>query len=287
MKNQFWGSFRRQIYWYCFALFFFNTGTTTIYAMIEAALPQQGQPLQESQQADMIRVPISCDTFAFTSAYYEQLKAVCTRANTASGEMLFTEQSPARLYAIAYIITQLVNKRSLEEGPPFELRTPFHGTRLSSISFAEYLFKIVRHVYCSERCYLHTLVYMDRYFEKNPSCKLSIFTIHYLFAAALLIAIKFLEDTYYKNAYYAHIFDIPLTKLNKLERKFFREINFSLSVDEETMRYYATRIDHQASQLLQMDHIQINYTAPQSLPPTTTSPPQQIVEAHWCCKRFC
>jgi hypothetical protein len=47
----------------------------------------------------------------------------------------------------------------------------------------------------------------------------------------LLVSIKFFDDIYYNNTYYAKIGGISLLELNQLEKEFISNINYDLYAD--------------------------------------------------------
>jgi len=59
---------------------------------------------------------------------------------------------------------------------------------------------------------------------------------------AIIISIKFLEDKYYKNEYYARVGGVSIKELNSLELEFLSLIDFNLFVNEELFFYYKQKI---------------------------------------------
>lgn len=57
-----------------------------------------------------------------------------------------------------------------------------------------------------------------------------------------MISIKFLEDKYYKNDYYAKVGGIALKELNNLEKEFLFLINFKLFITDDMFYYYRQKI---------------------------------------------
>ena len=58
----------------------------------------------------------------------------------------------------------------------------------------------------------------------------------------ITISIKFLEDKYYKNDYYAKVGGVTLKELNFLEKEFLKLIDFSLYIGFDTFSYYQKKI---------------------------------------------
>lgn len=56
------------------------------------------------------------------------------------------------------------------------------------------------------------------------------------------MAIKFSEDKYYKNDYYAKVGGIKTNEMNNLEKEFLFLINFDLYVDSMTFEKYHLKL---------------------------------------------
>ena len=60
------------------------------------------------------------------------------------------------------------------------------------------------------------LIYIDKICE-NSSLQLSIYNIHRIILSCMILALKYNEDDYYSNKYYAKVGGISLKELNELE----------------------------------------------------------------------
>ena len=56
------------------------------------------------------------------------------------------------------------------------------------------------------------------------------------------MAIKFSEDKYYKNDYYAKVGGIKINEMNNLEKEFLFLINFDLYVDSKTFEKFQMKL---------------------------------------------
>lgn len=93
-----------------------------------------------------------------------------------------------------------------------------------TISLADYLtsksiFKVGMYKYmnCSVSVFVYALVLIDRAQECNPLFVVNKRNIHRLILAANLISVKYLDDIYYKNSYYANIGGVTVKLLNELQ----------------------------------------------------------------------
>ena len=63
-----------------------------------------------------------------------------------------------------------------------------------------------------------------------------------LFFIAIIVAIKFQEDRYYNNDYYAKVGGVSLKEINRMEKEFLYLINFRLLIEEETFEKYEEKM---------------------------------------------
>jgi hypothetical protein len=102
---------------------------------------------------------------------------------------------------------------------------------------------------CTQESYVVALIYLDRVTALKPEIVLSNFCIHRLFLTALIISVKFYEDKYYKNSYYAKVGGISNIEVNTLEHEFLIYIDFGLFVKtEEYENYLRTLLNYFGSQ---------------------------------------
>ena len=59
---------------------------------------------------------------------------------------------------------------------------------------------------------------------------------------AVVIGVKYHDDEYYKNEFYAKVGGIPKLELNKLEQDFLEMIEYQVHVDLNIFENYKTKI---------------------------------------------
>mmetsp|Transcript_62048 Transcript_62048/g.108633 ORF Transcript_62048/g.108633 Transcript_62048/m.108633 type:complete len:253 (-) Transcript_62048:26-784(-) len=116
--------------------------------------------------------------------------------------------------------------------------TCFHSVQPPSMSMSAYAARLRTYFLCSDTCLLVALMYMDRIIKKHPHIRVSNLSSHRLFATALVIAVKFNEDKYYSNAYYAKVAGLRLQEVNKLERRFLQLLDWKVIVQQEEYAMY-------------------------------------------------
>ena len=162
-----------------------------------------------------------------------------------------TKQSPAVqnsnadffVSSLACVLTHLVSIRGNTSGEStVETPTVFHAVREPSVSIHDYLFRISRYFLCSPECFVMSLVYIDRIMKKQSDFVISKLNIHRLIVTSMMLAVKFFDDTYYSNAYYAKVGGVKAPEMNVLEVHFLRLIDWHLYVSPEEFDLYKTNV---------------------------------------------
>lgn len=86
------------------------------------------------------------------------------------------------------------------------------------------------------------LILIDR-LCKTHSFRLNFSNVHKIILSSLVISIKFNEDEYFDNKFYAEVGGVTLNELNDLEYYFLKLIDFKVYIEEaEYCRYYKNLI---------------------------------------------
>lgn len=113
----------------------------------------------------------------------------------------------------------------------------FTSSVVPEMSIWDYLERIKKYSKCSESCFVVALIYIDRAIEiKN--LVLSNLNIHRILITSILIAVKFLDDSYMNNAFYAKLGGISTREMNMLELEFLLFLGFSLQVSSDLYSTY-------------------------------------------------
>ena len=115
-------------------------------------------------------------------------------------------------------------------------KMPFSSNTAPQISIFDYLKRIQTYGGMENSTLILSLIYIDRLCEKNIT--LTKFNIHRILFAAILIEVKYNEDSFYENSYYAQIAGIKNKELKVIEYTFLEMINFNAYVDENTYNLY-------------------------------------------------
>ena len=92
----------------------------------------------------------------------------------------------------------------------------FDSIIVPDIPIREYIAHFHRYAECSDSCYALAFIYIDRAIIMSPGLTLSMRSVHRLFIASIVLAIKYIEDKHANNAVYSNIGGISSIELNNL-----------------------------------------------------------------------
>ena len=82
------------------------------------------------------------------------------------------------------------------------------------------------------------LIYIDKVCDINK-IRLNYFNIHKMILASMIIAIKYNEDDYFSNSFYAKVGGVSKSEIDVLEYEFLVLIDFNLYVSDDLfLKYY-------------------------------------------------
>lgn len=113
----------------------------------------------------------------------------------------------------------------------------FSSKQPPQISLYDYLYRIKYYSEMSDSTVIIALIYIDRFCEIT-SITLTPYNIHRILFGSILCAIKYNEDVFYENKYYAEIAGVSLKELNKIEYDFIDLIDFNLFITKQQFDQY-------------------------------------------------
>ncbi|XP_027104053.1 cyclin-U4-1 [Coffea arabica] len=122
----------------------------------------------------------------------------------------------------------------------------FHGLTRPTISIESYLERIFKYANCSPSCLIVAYIYLDRFSQKQPLLPITSLSVHRLLITSVLVSAKFMDDTFYNNAFYAKVGGISAMEMNLLEIDFLFGLGFQLNVTPTTFYTYASFIQRQS-----------------------------------------
>lgn len=109
----------------------------------------------------------------------------------------------------------------------------------------EYFQRIIKYAKPEPSSLIISLMYIDKICD-TTTLLLSYHNIHRVILSSIVLAIKYNEDDYYSNTYYAKVGGITLEELNGLEYQMLQGLEFNTFVDAVNYSKYE-------SQLITMD----------------------------------
>ena len=131
----------------------------------------------------------------------------------------------------------------------------FHSRKVPGISIYEYLARL-QYAGCSQSCFIAAFIYIDRILQKNSELTLSPLCIHRLILTSVLMAIKFNDDIYYDNAFYAKMGGVSIQEMNYLEVGFLSHIQFDLYIHPQVYLDYVNELRSHCCQPVKLEKAQ-------------------------------
>ena len=113
----------------------------------------------------------------------------------------------------------------------------FSANTIPNISLYEYIIRIQKYSLIEKNTLILSIIYIDR-LCKIGNIVLTYYNIHRILFTAILLAIKYNEDEFYDNKYYAEIAGIKPCELKFIEYTFFCICNFNLYVSDDIFINY-------------------------------------------------
>ena len=138
--------------------------------------------------------------------------------------------------ALAAVYTSFMVVGQLGKEPEAGKVAVFHsaGRRMPTQDLVSHLATTFK---CSPSCHVLALLYVDRAVQTGEVV-LNKLTLHRLLAIATVLAVKFLDDLFYSNAYYARVSGLTLPDLNNLEVKLLSLLGWrTFPIESEFSRY--------------------------------------------------
>lgn len=143
-------------------------------------------------------------------------------------------------FIISEILTEISSQNSEVE---FNPEDPFSRQNPSKVTLQYFFGRIRRYSQIEKSTLIIILIYIDRVCITSGII-LNPHNIHRIILGCLILAIKYNEDVYYNNEYYAKIGGVPLDEINTLEYKSFELIEQNLFISDDIFEKYLAYIIH-------------------------------------------
>ena len=110
-------------------------------------------------------------------------------------------------------------------------KTIFSCEEIPKISLYDYLYRIQKYLKVEDNTLILALIYIDR-ICKNDKYMINACNIHKILFVAIILAIKYNEDIFFTNHFYAKVGGITSKELKYLELKFASVVQFNFFVEK-------------------------------------------------------
>ena len=173
------------------------------------------------------------------SDYTESEHSETDETNTSIDENELTEL----LEEISRALTAITSKNKKNREYDNKFGEAFFVKIAPSITIYDYLHRIQRYLNIEASTFILSLIYIDR-ICKEKGIILHKNNIHKILFSSIFIAIKYNEDKFYENSFYAKIAGISVKELIKLENVFLKLIDFNLFVSDDIYQKYSSYLFH-------------------------------------------
>ena len=139
---------------------------------------------------------------------------------------------------ISEILTEISNQNAEIEFNPDD---PFSKQIPSKVGLQYFLGRIIRYSQIEKSTLITILIYVDRMCITSGII-LNPHNIHRLILGCLILAIKYNEDIYFNNEYYAKVGGVSLKEMNNLELTSFELIDHNLFISDDIYEKYLAYI---------------------------------------------
>ena len=113
----------------------------------------------------------------------------------------------------------------------------FSANLIPNISIQDYLIRIQTYSKIEKSTLIISLILIDRICQR-ANLTLTYYNIHRILFSSILISIKFNEDIYYDNKFYADIAGVKTKELKLLEYTFLSMLHFNLFIKNDLYEKY-------------------------------------------------
>ena len=149
--------------------------------------------------------------------------------------------------SISFILTAILkeNKKSknYKNITLKQRKNIFSSKSIPNISIYDYLVRIQKYSCLEKNTLIMSLIYIDRLCDLN-NLTLTHYNLHKILFTAVLISIKYNEDSLYNNNFYAKIAGVKLKELKDMEYSFVEMCKFKFFISNELFEKYNNFLNH-------------------------------------------
>lgn len=118
----------------------------------------------------------------------------------------------------------------------------FSANLIPNISIEDYLLRIQTYANIEKSTLIISLIFIDKLCH-TADVTLTHYNIHRILFTAVLISIKYNEDSFFDNQYYSEIAGVKIKELKLLEYTFISMVDFKFYVSNEIYKKYLEYLD--------------------------------------------
>ena len=155
-----------------------------------------------------------------------------------------TSDEEVKLSKIELNITEILTEISNQnEDIEFNQEDPFAKENPSKVTLQYLFYRIKKYSQIEKSTLIFILIYADRICV-TAGIILNPHNIHRIILGCWILAIKYNEDVFFNNEFYAKVGGVAVEELNRLEYESFKWLNNELFVSEDIYQKYKTYITH-------------------------------------------
>ncbi len=131
---------------------------------------------------------------------------------------------------LSYIVKDNSKKTNYKNTLKKQKKSIFTSKGIPSITLIDYIERIKKYMKIEDNTFILGIIYLDRFCKKSEIV-LTEYNTHRLLFISILIALKYQEDFYFKNTFYAKISGVKISDLNKMEYEYVIQMNFNFYVN--------------------------------------------------------
>jgi hypothetical protein len=133
-------------------------------------------------------------------------------------------------------------KSNYKEKVKKQNKMAFSANLIPNISIEDYLLRIQTYANIEKSTLIISLIFIDKLCH-TADVTLTHYNIHRILFTAVLISIKYNEDSFFDNQYYSEIAGVKIKELKLLEYTFVSMVDFNFYVSNEIYQKYLEYLD--------------------------------------------
>ena len=150
------------------------------------------------------------------------------------------------IQAISEILTKLIEQNKKQENYKEiilkQKNMIFSANSIPKISIYDYLIRINKYSEIETSTLICSLILID-HISQSSDIILTYYNIHRIIFAAVLASIKYNEDSFYDNKFYAEIAGVKFKELKMIEYTFLELIDFNMFIKTEEYEEYKNYLE--------------------------------------------